>query len=112
VLARVPAEERLFSDKKLLGFLKQEGFRRIYMPKAKAKTQWKKGEPFYTTEVGEVLEIDDPKLVKKGAPKTLFYVVIDRMTFSREDQGRIVDSLSQAFHASLKFSKATKTLRF
>jgi excinuclease ABC subunit A len=107
VLARVPAEERLLNEKKLHAFLKQEGFRRIYIPKPKAKMHWKKGEPFATFEVGEVLELDDPKIAKKGVPKTLFYVVIDRMSFTREDQGRIVDSLAQAFHASLKFSKAT-----
>lgn len=107
VLARVPAEKRLLEGKKLHAFLKQEGFRRIYIPKAKTKISWKKGDPFASLEMGEVLELDDSALIKKGAPKTLFYVVIDRMTFTREDQGRIVDSLAQAFAASLKFSKAT-----
>jgi excinuclease ABC subunit A len=106
VLAPVPAEERLLPDKKMVGFLKQEGFRRIYIPSAKTKTAWNPGDPFATfTPVGEVVDIET--LLKKGVPKTKFYVVIDRMAFSREDQGRLVDSLVQAFSASLKFSKAT-----
>jgi excinuclease ABC subunit A len=104
-MARVPAEERLFNEKKLQAFLKQEGFRRIFVPKPKAKMKWENGKPYASFDMGEVLELDD--LAKKGVPKTLFYVVIDRMSFTREDQGRIVDSLAQAFAASLKFSKAT-----
>lgn len=107
VLARVPAEERLLDGKKLHAFLKQEGFRRIYVPKAKSKAAWNKGEPFASVDVGDILELDDAALTKKGVPKTLFYVVIDRLSFTRDDQGRIVDSLAQAFSASLKFSKAT-----
>jgi excinuclease ABC subunit A len=105
VMARVPAEERLFNEKKLQGFLKTEGFRRIFIPKSKAKMKWEKGKPYASFDMGEVVELDD--LAKKGVPKTLFYVVIDRMAFTRDDQGRIVDSLAQAFAASLKFSKAT-----
>src|ERR1700754_1184224 len=42
VMARVPAEERLLDGKKLQAFLKQEGFRRIFVPKAKAKMKWEK----------------------------------------------------------------------
>jgi excinuclease ABC subunit A len=107
VLAPVPSEERLLDGKKLYAFLKQEGFRRIYIPKAKSKLEWNPEEPFATFDVGDIQELDNPSLAKKGVPKTLFYLVIDRMAFNRDDQGRIVDSLAQAFSASLKFSKAT-----
>ena len=85
--------------------MKQEGFLRIYIPKARAKPRWTKESSFATVPVGEFLELDAGK---KSPPKSLFYIVIDRLGFSRGDQGRIADSISQAFAASLKFSKAVQ----
>lgn len=61
----------------------------------------------YTTEaLGEIVELNSPELVRKGLPTTDFYIVVDRMVFREEDQGRLVDSLNQAFQASVRFSKA------
>ncbi|MGE0764440.1 MAG: excinuclease ABC subunit UvrA [Bdellovibrionales bacterium] len=59
----------------------------------------------YGQEVlGQILELNDPQIVKKGLPKELFYIVIDRMVFSDSERGRLVDSLSQAFRTGLKYS--------
>lgn len=105
VLAPVPEEGRLLPDKKLLPFLKAEGFRRVYIPAARARADWKPGEIFSRTTPGEAFEIDDPKL-KNASLKKSFFVVVDRLAFTKSDHGRVVDSLAQAFAASLKFSKS------
>ncbi len=110
ILVRVPAADRLISgkasEKKLLGLLKSEGFRRIYVAKKTArKLAWKKGAAFAQMKMGEVLDLDDAEFTKKGVPKTEFHIVVDRLVFAPDDQGRIADSLAQAFAASMKFSK-------
>lgn len=133
ILALVPAEGRMLHDKKLLQALLQEGYLRIYLPppekkesgkvsskKKVAAKKTKKSKPdaheaaikeniFMSGPVGEVRELSDATLVKKGLPKSDFYVVIDRLAFSPEDQGRLVDSLSQAFRASLNFSSTANS---
>jgi excinuclease ABC subunit A len=102
ILVRVPGGQRLSNEKKLLGLLKTEGYRRIYLPK-KGKAKWAKGRHYAQVEMGEVVELDD--LAKKGLPKTEFYIVVDRLVFSEEEHGRLTDSLAQAFGASMKYSK-------
>lgn len=62
------------------------------------------GQVFGQEELGQVLELTDPLIVKKGLPKGLFYIVVDRMAFQASEVGRLVDSLSQAFRLSLKYS--------
>lgn len=60
--------------------------------------------PGSAREVGKIIDI---KLASKDAgqiPSDDFYIVIDRMAFSRDDEGRLADSLGQAYHASLKFN--------
>ncbi len=47
--------------------------------------------------LGEIIELNLPELLKKGLPIKPFYVVADRMAFSHDDRGRLVDSLSQAY---------------
>jgi excinuclease ABC subunit A len=107
ILVRVPDTDRLLNDKKLFAALKAEGYRRIYVGKRNpGKIVWNKGEVFAKVSVGEVMDLDDPIFVKKGMPKSEFYIVIDRLAFSEEDKSRIVDSMAQAFAASMKFSKA------
>lgn len=108
ILVRVPAADRLVNEKKLAALLKSEGFRRIYVASKKAskKPEWQKGQTFAQVEMGEVLDLDDKVFSKKGVPKNEFFVVIDRLVFSANDQGRLADSLGQAFTASMKFSKA------
>lgn len=105
ILIRVPEGERVTTEKKLLGLLKAEGYRRIYLPKKVDVPKWKAGDAFATVEVGDVLDLDEPAFVKKGVPKADFYLVVDRMQFSSGDVGRLADSLAQAFSASTKFSK-------
>ena len=107
ILVRIPAKDRIANDKKLFALLKSEGFRRIYVgKKSSAKPKWVDGENFARVDIGEVVDLDDSAFAKKGVPKTEFYVVIDRLVFSEADQGRLADSLAQAFAASMKYTKA------
>lgn len=112
VLAMVPAEQRLITgrgaEKKLHALLKKEGFRRIYVQDKKqtGKIKWEAGQNFARVEMGRVLDLDDPALVKAGVPKSDFWIVLDRLTFSEGELSRLIDSFSQAFAVSLKFSKA------
>ena len=55
-------------------------------------------------EMGTVVEIGDQAAIKKGLPKENFYLVIDRMSFNEEERGRIADSLTQAYEASIKYN--------
>ena len=87
VLSFVPKEDRLFKDKKLREAIIALGFSKILVEKK-----------------GKFEIIDFNEDAKASAPKTDFYIVIDRLAFSKEDQGRLVDSLSQAFQISLRFS--------
>lgn len=89
VLAPIDPQRRALEGKKLHSALLKDGFLRILLPDAGA---------------GAVLELDGPEAVKKGLPKDLFYLVIDRTVFRQEDEGRLADSLSQAYRASLKFN--------
>ena len=113
ILVRVPAEDRLISgrggEKKFHAALKAAGFRRIYVSSGKIqrKVKWEKGRAFAQVEMGEVLDLDDPALLKSGVPKTAFHLVVDRLVFAESDQARLADSLAQAFAASMKFTKTT-----
>lgn len=87
VLVSVPKEDRLFKDKKLREAIIALGFSKILFEKKKAF---------------EIVDFNEDE--KATAPKGDFFIVIDRLAFSKEDQGRLVDSLSQAFQISLRFS--------
>ncbi len=65
--------------------------------------------PLTKVDMGEVFEISEPAAIKKGLPKETFYLVIDRMSFQEDEKGRLSDSLSQAYEASLKYNKNTST---
>lgn len=109
ILVRVPEGERLVTEKKLLAVLKGDGFRRIYVSKkTQKKPEWIPGQEFAKVDMGEVLDLDEPVFAKKGLPKSEFFIVIDRLVFSDGDRDRIADSLAQAFHASMKYSKTLK----
>ncbi|MNK89423.1 UvrABC system protein A [compost metagenome] len=101
---------------------------RIYLPKVEAKKPaakpakkaGKKSKAIEVVptalattseEMGTVLEIGDPAAIKKGLPKETFYLVIDRMSFNEDERGRIADSLSQAYEASIKFNSNLITRR-
>ncbi len=55
-------------------------------------------------EVGKIIEIKPSSKDINQLPSDDFYIAIDRMAFSRDDEGRLADSLNQAYHASLKFN--------
>lgn len=69
-----------------------------------AKTMNKVG--YAQEELGQILELSDPIIQKKGLPRDLFYIVVDRMAFTDGERGRLVDSLSQAFRTGLQYSSA------
>ncbi|MCB0387012.1 MAG: excinuclease ABC subunit A, partial [Bdellovibrionales bacterium] len=122
------AENRLLNGKKLREQLVKDGFLRIYVPaKEKTTVDKKSGKRRGTTKkiladakkeqsvqesltnhysgvVGEVTDLEDGKLKRSGAPKDDFYIVIDRLAFGTEDHGRVIDSLAQAYAASLKYN--------
>ncbi len=111
ILAEVPAEGRLVEGKKLHSLLLQDGYLRIYVPKTVKKAAAKKVKakitddpsPVLSEELGEVIEISTKPALKAGLPKETFYLVIDRMGFSEDEKGRLSDSLTNAYEASLKY---------
>jgi len=106
VLVRVPAGDRVTNEKALLKMLQGDGFRRLYVGKKSSREpRWVNGENFVQVDMGEVLDLDDPRIVKKGVPKSEFCVVVDRMAFTAGDQSRLADSLAQAFQASRRYSR-------
>ncbi len=134
VLAPVYRIGRVAADsKKLHALLVQEGFQRLYIPEGSAaakkasksllKAGAKKSKKAQAADAekmpsagppcrspdeaklqGEVVDLDRTPAGAKDIPEGDFYVVIDRMGFSREDEGRLGDSMTQAYHSSLKFN--------
>ncbi len=129
ILVEISAEGRLAEGKKLHSLLLQDGYLRIYLPKTttsekpskkagkkvvakKLKPEAKtSSSPVTSEEMGTVLEIGDPAAIKKGLPKETFFLVIDRMGFNEDERGRIADSLTQAYEASVKFNTHLTTRR-
>lgn len=106
ILVPISAEHRTLKDKKLLAQFIQDGILRIYVPAATAaktstSAKAKKRKSLDTPEkMGEILDVT-PKL---KIPKSDFYIVIDRLAFVEADRGRIADSISQAYHLSIKYN--------
>ncbi|MEZ0392674.1 MAG: excinuclease ABC subunit UvrA, partial [Pseudobdellovibrionaceae bacterium] len=133
ILVEIGAESRVAEGKKLHSLLLQDGYLRIYLPakkkeeakakksaKAPKKTSAKKSEPHpelhqYSAvtqdEMGQIVEISEPALLKKGLPKETFFLVIDRMSFQADERGRLADSLTQAYDASIKYNSGLLTRR-
>lgn len=120
ILAPVFANDRQLEGRKLLAQLIHDGFVRILISqKSKKKTSKKiskkttkkapkkKGteeiRPYFTESIGEILELETFKHSKKTLPKGDFYIVVDRLGFREES--RLVDSISQAFTATMKYNK-------
>ena len=61
-------------------------------------------EPQATREIGQIIDLKPGATGAKDIPNGDFYIVVDRMAFSREDESRLADSLGQAYAASLKFN--------
>lgn len=55
-------------------------------------------------EIGQIIEIKPASKDASALPSDDFYIVIDRMAFSKDDEGRLADSIGQAYQASLKFN--------
>jgi len=113
ILVEVSVDGRVAEGKKLHSLLLQDGYLRIYIPKEEKpalKTKAKKtkdSEPLSTIlkeEMGTIIEISEPAAIKKGLPKDRFFLVIDRMSFSEDEKGRIADSLTNAYEASIKYN--------
>ena len=135
LLVEINQQGRVADGKKLHSLLLQDGYLRIYLPKVSeekttAKTTGKKAttkkagkkaiveatteNTTRTTtqeEMGTVVEIGDAAAIKKGLPKETFFLVIDRMSFNEDERGRIADSLTQAYEASIKFNTHLLTRR-
>jgi excinuclease ABC, A subunit len=120
ILVEISEEGRVAQGKKLHSLLLQDGYLRIYIPKpdllekpTKKKAAGKKTAdvstiqkppPYTQEEMGTILEIGDPAAIKKGLPKERFFLVIDRMSFNKDERGRIADSMTQAYEASIKYN--------
>lgn len=130
ILVEISEAGRVAQGKKLHSLLLQDGYLRIYVPKvipsekpvatkAAKKTAGKKTSKkdsevkaetpnnplgLTTEEMGTVVEIGDAAAIKKGLPKETFYLVIDRMSFNEDERGRLADSLTQAYEASIKYN--------
>ncbi|MEK6774306.1 MAG: excinuclease ABC subunit UvrA [Bdellovibrionota bacterium] len=99
VLVQISADGRVAEGKKLLALLLQDAYLRIYIPTKKEN------------QPGTVIEISSPASIKKGLPKEDFFLVIDRMAFTKDERGRLADSLTQAYEASIKYNKNLITRR-
>ncbi|MEQ1723614.1 MAG: excinuclease ABC subunit A, partial [Pseudobdellovibrio sp.] len=105
ILVEIPKANRVLEGKKLHALLLQEGYLRITT--VKEKKAKKKSDPTFL-EVQEILDLGTPAQIKKGIPSDTFYLVIDRMSFSVEEKGRLTDSINQAYDASLKYTTGTQ----
>ncbi len=94
ILAPVIKEKQILPDPKFVKLLLAEGLTRIYEPPGK-----KSAAP-----VGEFKEIT-AKSKGTDLPKKDFFVVVDRLAVKAEDQGRLIDSLSQAYKTHLHLNK-------
>ncbi|WP_413569067.1 excinuclease ABC subunit UvrA [Bdellovibrio sp. HCB117] len=137
ILVEISEDGRVAEGKKLHSLLLQDGYLRIYIPKGtdtkpapekaatkkSAKKASKRATPEFVPaapvvpsgltheEMGTVVEIGDAAAIKKGLPKETFYLVIDRMSFNEDEHGRIADSLTQAYEASIKYNTTNITRR-
>lgn len=99
ILVEISEEGRTVEGKKLLSLFLQDGYLRIYQSGKKEK------------QAGTVIELNTPAILKKGLPRESFYLVIDRMAFTEDERGRIADSMTQAYEASVKYNKNIITRR-
>jgi excinuclease ABC subunit A len=89
------------SNKARLALLIEHGVLRIYIPKLSKKKSKIKGA-YSVVPMGEIIDVTP----KTKLPEKFFYIVTDRLAFTKEDGGRITDSLSQAYSQSLKINSS------
>ena len=58
---------------------------------------------YFKEDKGEVLDLDIFVKSKKRLPHSDFYIVVDRLAFN--DESRLIDSISQAYSATMKYNK-------
>jgi excinuclease ABC subunit A len=117
ILVEITAQGRVAEGKKLHSLLLQDGYLRIYTPKESKPKKKEKGKKesvkvsapaavntVLQEEVGEIIEISEASMIKKGLPKESFFLVIDRMSFNEDEKGRLADSMNQAYDASIKYN--------
>lgn len=95
ILVPVEKASQILPDPKFIKLLLAEGMTRIYVPPNKAGSG-----------VGDFLELS-AKSKSTALPKKDFFVVMDRLSVKKEDQGRLIDSLSQAYKTSLHLNKGS-----
>ncbi len=108
ILVEIPKLSRVLEGKKLHSLLLQEGYLRITTIKEKKP---KKKSDMTVLEVQDIVDLGTPAQIKKGIPTDTFYLVIDRLSFSAEEKGRLTDSINQAYDASLKYTVGTQIRR-
>ncbi|MFN8945100.1 MAG: excinuclease ABC subunit A, partial [Pseudobdellovibrionaceae bacterium] len=98
ILVPIFSGKRFADGKKLLSLLLQDGYLRAIFPE--------NGNLDSKTEdlLKQVTELNSKDLIKKGLPKTDFFLVIDRLSFTDGERGRILDSMTQAYDASIKYN--------
>lgn len=108
ILVEISKSSRILEGKKLHALLLQEGYLRITTIKEK---KLKKKSDAVTLDVQDVIDLGTPALIKKGIPSDTFYIVVDRLSFSEAESGRLTDSITQAYDASLKYTVGTQIRR-
>lgn len=108
ILVEIPKSSRILEGKKLHSLLLQEGYLRITT--LKEKKPKKKTDPA-VLEVQDIIDLGTPAMIKKGIPTDTFYIVVDRLSFSEDEKGRLTDSVTQAYDASLKYTVGTQVRR-
>lgn len=98
ILVPLLASKRIADGKKLLSLLLQDGYLRAIFPKNGL------ADLNARELLGQVSELNTKEFLKKGLPKTDFFLVIDRLSFTPDERGRILDSMTQAYDASVKYN--------
>ena len=104
ILVEIPKGQRIVDGKKLHSLLLQDGYLRITTIKEKPS---KKKSDTVLSEIQDLIEISEPAQIKKGLSAETFFIVIDRMSFSADEKGRLTDSITQAYEASTKYLTGT-----
>ncbi len=97
VLAPLEKTAQLLPDAKFVKLLLSEGLTRLYVPGAKSK-------------IGEFVEIS-AKTKGTELPNKNYFVVVDRLAVKKEDTGRLIDSLSQAYKTYVHLNKGATASR-
>lgn len=108
IYIEITADGRVADGKKLHSLILQDGYLRLAVKNNLNQKNSKKDLTHaerVSFESSDLVELSDPSLIKKGLPKENFFLIIDRLSFSEDEKGRLSDSLNQAYEASLKYNK-------